>query len=86
MGDWTKIIYDKIPMFYGQIMQQGYLTDPALSFCAIGDAKTDKAPLQVADFGQGKEIDEKLSKLWLEDGGGGNQKESYELAAFFYHY
>lgn len=65
-------------------MQQSYLSDPALSFCAIGDSTCDQAPLQISDFGQGKEIDEKVSKIWLEGGGGGNEHESYELAAFFY--
>ncbi len=56
MGDWSKVIiysfsyniqviYDKMPMFYGQIMLQGYLTDPALSICGIGDATCDYAPL-----------------------------------------
>ena len=46
MGDWSKIIYDKMPMFYGQIMMHGYLKDPALSIAGIGDAIAgDKAPL-----------------------------------------
>ncbi len=84
MGNWTKIIYDKMPMFYGQIMMQKYLEDPAISFCAIGDAVTDNAPLQVSEFGQGKEIDQLISKMYLEGGGGGNQHESYELGAYFY--
>jgi hypothetical protein len=84
MGTWPKIIYDKMPMFYGQIMTQKYLSDPSISFCAIGDGVYDKAPLQVAEFGQGMEIDQLIAKLWLEGGGGGNGKESYELAAYFY--
>jgi hypothetical protein len=54
MGDWSKIIYDKMPMFYGQIMMQGYLTDPALSVCGVGDANSDNAPLQIGEFGQGE--------------------------------
>ena len=41
-------------MLYGQIMMKHYLNDPAISFCAIGDATTDDAPLQVTGFGQGK--------------------------------
>jgi hypothetical protein len=45
MGNWSKIIYDKMPMFYGQIMMQGYLDDPALSIAGVGDATCDKAPL-----------------------------------------
>jgi len=63
MGNWTKIIYDKFPLFYGQIMMQGYLQDPSVSFCAVGDIATDDAPLQITDFGQGKAIDELISKL-----------------------
>jgi len=73
-----------MPMFYGQIMLQGYLTDPALSFCGIGDTTCDNAPLQITDFGQGKEIDQMLDKVYLEGGGGGGFKESYEMAAYFY--
>jgi hypothetical protein len=72
-------------MFYGQIMIQQYLQEPAISFCAIGDAKTDKAPIQITEFGQGKEIDEQISKVFLEGGGGNNAVESYELAAYFYN-
>lgn len=52
-------------MFYGQIKLQNYLPDPAISFCAIGDATCDQAPLQVSGFGQGKEIDEIVQKLYL---------------------
>jgi hypothetical protein len=84
MGDWTKVVYDKMPMFYGQLMVQGYLTFPAISFCAVGDAVADDAPLQVAEFGQGRQIDQSISKMYLEGGGGGGFTESYELAAHFY--
>jgi hypothetical protein len=84
MGDWTKIIYDKMPMFYGQIMMQNYLQEPAISFCAVGDYTSDEAPLQITEFKQGSEIDSSLAKMYLEGGGGGTHFESYELAAYFY--
>ena len=84
MGDWSKIIYDKMPMFYGQIMMQKYLTEPAISFCAVGDYTSDTAPLQVAEFGQGKEVDQLISKIYLEGNGGGGYTESYEFPAYFY--
>ena len=84
MGNWSKIIYEKMPMFYGQIMMQNYLKDPSISFCAVGDATSDQSPLQVSEFGQGKEIDQLIGKMYLEGGGGGNQHESYELSAYFY--
>ena len=98
MGNWSKvpiflikyliilfkIIYDKLPMFYGQIMMQGYLPDPSVSFCAIGDATCDDAPLQVTEFGQGSGIDQLISKIYLEGNGGSGSYESYELAGYFY--
>lgn len=71
-------------MFYGQIKMNDYLKDPAISFCAIGDVAFDRAPLQVTNFGQGSQLDQLISKIYLERGGGNNIQESYELAAFFY--
>jgi len=84
-GDDSKILYDKLPMFFGQLIMQEYVDDPLISFAAIGDA-TDKddAPLQVCDFASGDDLDTKLKLLWLEEGGGGSGQESYELAAYFY--
>ena len=72
-------------MFYGQIMIQEYLTDPSVSFCAIDDT-LDMAPLQVTDFGQGVQIDQLISKIFLECGGSGitDEHEAYELSALFY--
>eukprot|EP00757_Euglenozoa_sp_SAG-D1_P022552 gene22552-1341_t len=42
MGNWTKIIFDKLPMFYGQILMHQYTEDPAMCFCGVGDAYTDE--------------------------------------------
>jgi hypothetical protein len=84
MGDWVYVIYDKLPMFYGQIKIQNYLSDPSVSFSAIGDHNCCTAPLQVSEFGAGVELDQMISKLYLEGNGGGNEHESYELAAYFY--
>jgi hypothetical protein len=71
-------------MFYGQIMMHNYLQEPSLSICAIGDYKSDRSPLQVSGFAEGNNIDKVLPNIWLEGGGANNQKESYELAAYFY--
>ena len=86
MGDWVQIVYNKMPMFYGQIMMQKYLSDPAISFCAIDDIKCDSGyrPLQVTEFGQGIAIDQLLCKMNINGWGGGNEHESYDLAAYFY--
>lgn len=85
MGSWSKVIYDKMPMLFGQIMMQGYLPDPAISFAAIGDApRRDSAPIQVCDFAQGDTLDSWLTRLYLEGGGGSNEVESYTLVAQAY--
>ncbi len=84
MGDSTKIMFDKIPMFWGQIEQKGYLPDPAVSFAAVGDVYTDQAPLQVTQFEKAIAIHPWLKKIWLEGGGGGQTMESYDLAALFF--
>ncbi|HNF97164.1 MAG TPA: hypothetical protein PK493_07700 [Pseudomonadota bacterium] len=83
-GDDTRIIYDKLPMFIGQIIMRNYVPGPAVSFAAIGDANSDQAPLQVGQFEADNRLDDVLSKIWIEEGGGGTGQESYELAAYFY--
>ncbi|HEY8378806.1 MAG TPA: hypothetical protein VIK91_20080 [Nannocystis sp.] len=84
-GDDTRIIYAKLPLFIGQIELKGYVPGAAISFCAIGDATAgDKAPIQISQFEADNRLDEALSKIWIEEGGGGTGQESYELAAYFY--
>lgn len=85
MGQDAFTIYDKMPMFYGQLLIQGYVPDPAISFAVVGDVNCDDAPIQVCDFAQGDALDEWLKKLYLEGGGGGQNMESYELMAFYYN-
>lgn len=84
-GDDSRIMYEKLPMFIGQIEMKGYVEGAAVSFAAIGDAKDgDKAPLQVGQFEADNRLDDVLSSFWLEEGGGGSGQESYELAAYYY--
>ncbi len=84
-GDDSRIIYNKLPLFIGQIIMKNYVPGPAVSFAAIGDATAeDQAPLQVGQFEADNRLDAVLSKIWLEEGGGGSGQESYELAAYFY--
>ena len=83
-GDDTKLMYDKLPMLMGQIALQGYVKNPGISFAAIGDASSDNAPLQVGQFEGDNRLDEVISRIWIEEGGGGTGQESYELAAYYY--
>lgn len=84
-GEDAKVIYNKLPMLIGQIIMKAYVPDPVVSFAAIGDATSgDKAPIQVGQFESDNRLDEVLSKVWLEEGGGGTGQESYELMAYYY--
>lgn len=83
-GNDAAIVYEKIPGFIGRLVMTGLVKHPTISWGAIGDATSgDHAPVQIGQFEADKRIDEVLSKVWLEEGGGGTGKESYELNAFY---
>jgi hypothetical protein len=82
--EFANIVYDKAPMLYGQIEQQGYLKNFDICFSAIGDAHCDNSPIQVCDFKAGIDIDKELKKLYMEGGGGGQTMETYELSAYYF--
>jgi hypothetical protein len=65
------------------LVKKGYVADPQILFGAIGDATTDRVPLQIGQFESGNEMDEALSLIFLEGNGGGQQTESYELAMYY---
>ncbi len=81
-GDDAKVIFSKVPMFFGQIKMRGYVTDPEICWVGFGDATSDKGPLQVAQFESDNKLDDWLAKMWLEEGGGGTGQESAEIAAY----
>src|ERR1041384_1297959 len=59
-GDDTKLMYEKLPQLMGQIELKGYIDNPGISFAAIGDATSDRAPLQVSQFEGDNRLDEAL--------------------------
>ena len=65
-----------------EIDQRQPVTDPHLLVGAVGDAFTDRAPIQMTQFEGGVVLAEQLRRLWIEGNGGGNNGESY-LAAHF---
>ncbi len=83
-GDDAKVVYEKLPTLIGWLELHGYLPDAAISFAAVGDANADQAPVQISQWERDNRLDAALSKVWLEEGGGGTGEESYELAAYFY--
>jgi len=89
MGTWPRVLFDKLPVFAGQINMQGYAPDP--SFCFAGMADTGEAgrsrqkPVQITDFGQRKECDEYLKLISPASGKGAvGGHEAYELAVFYF--
>ena len=78
MASWPFEIFDRLPLLYQTLSQ--YRPDLEVSFAAIGDAYCDRWPLQVTGFAKGIELDDKLTALYGE-GGGGDMPESYQLFA-----
>lgn len=60
------------------------VSDPQICFAAIGDATSDRVPVQVGEFeADDKKAEEHLSNIFLEGAGGGQNRESYEMALWF---
>lgn len=84
-----EVLQAKLPDLFGLLQRKGYIEDPQIMFGAVGDADkgsywgADKAPLQIGQFETSVAADEQLRSIFLEGGGGGQQTESYQLAAYF---
>ena len=66
-------------VLFQEILDRKPISDPHIMFMGIGDAASDRAPLQVSQFEADDRIIEQLTKLWVEGSGGGNDSESYNL-------
>ncbi|KXO99057.1 Uncharacterised protein (plasmid) [Tsukamurella tyrosinosolvens] len=83
MGSVPVTMQKQLAKLHGLLLRKGYATDPQIMFGAIGDADTDRVPLQVGQFESDNRMDEQLRNIFLEGNGGGQKSESYELAAYF---
>ncbi|MDD5586207.1 MAG: hypothetical protein PHY92_04520 [Alphaproteobacteria bacterium] len=72
LGTLMKEIYDRKPV-----------SDPQIMCMAVGDARCDRAPIQVTQFETDIRIAKQLEDLYLEGCGGGNHGESYNLPWYF---
>ena len=76
MGEWPRVIYDKLPMFYGQIMLQDYLTDPAIMCAApprrvrVRDSTLARAKALCGAAGAARRFAGVADTKMREDGGG----------------
>jgi hypothetical protein len=83
MREVPRIVQRNLTKLMGLLIRKGYVEHPAIMVGAIGDATSDQYPLQVGQFESGIEIEDNLTNLILEGGGGGQTTESYELALYF---
>lgn len=80
------LVKEGLPHMMQGIIDEG-TPDPALLFIAVGDSTCDQVPLQVGQFESGdQELDQWLTRTYIEGGGGGNEGESYLLAWYFAAY
>jgi hypothetical protein len=84
MGDIPDLLARRqLPSFVKALLDYG-ITDPQVLFMAVGDAFSDRAPLQVGQFESAeREMDQWLTWSFIEGGGGAFGTESYELALYF---
>lgn len=83
MGMVPRQLLGKLPELFSLLLRKGYLEHPQVLFGGIGDAYSDRVPLQVGQFESDNRCDEDLEKIFLEGNGGGGGHESYELALYF---
>ena len=84
MCDNPPIFQKHLPKLMSLLIDRGFLDDPHVLLGAIGDAHGDEIPLQIGQFEAGVEIDDALTNLVLEGGGGPGTEESYELPIWFF--
>ncbi len=84
MGSIPKLIATKQLPNFMKVLTECKIDDPQLLFMAVGDANYNSAPLQVGQFESTAELmDQWLTQVYLEGGGGGNRMENYELGMYF---
>jgi hypothetical protein len=83
-GNDARLVHAKLPEFVMNIQKDGPVEDPEVCFAAVGDAKSDRAPIQIGQFETDNRMDDHLENIWLEEGGGGSGQESYELMAWYF--
>jgi len=82
MYNTPRTLQEKLGGLMALLTEKQYISDPQIMFGAIGDAYCDRAPLQVGQFESGLEMEDDLGKLYLEGGGGGQKRETYELGVY----
>lgn len=84
MGSIPVTLQKKLPQLMGLLTRKDYIPHPQILFGAIGDVYSDTTPLQVGQFESGLEMDDNITNIFLEGNGGGQNKESYQDALYFF--
>jgi hypothetical protein len=66
-----------------ELLARKPVKNPHLMCLGIGDAISDRGPLQATQFEPDIKIAQQLAQIWLEGNGGANNGESYHLAWYF---
>lgn len=74
---------EALPKLMGLLVQKDFCEDPQVLFSAFNDATTGAHGLQVGQFESSDEVDDDLTRLPLQGGGGGSMEESSELAIYW---
>jgi hypothetical protein len=79
-----EIFVEKLPDLMDLLLKKGYVPEPQILFGAVNDATTDPvAALEIGQFESGNQMDDVLTNILLQGGGGNGVTESYELAMYF---
>jgi hypothetical protein len=77
------LVREKLGSLMNTLISHG-VKSPQILFGAIGDHISDRFPLQIGQFESGTaELDQWLTEIYIEGGGGGQVMESYTLAWLF---
>ena len=83
MGRVPRIIMDNLPKLRGALINKGYLPQAQLMVGAVNDAVWSQFPIQISQAENGNEIDEHISNIFIEGGGGSDYHESYDLMFYY---
>ena len=83
MSDLLSVTAQKLGEMVKDILERQPVEGPQIMFCAVGDSRCDRSPLQATQFESDIRIASQLTDLWFEQGGGGNSFESYPLVWYF---
>lgn len=80
MGQTAIEVQKKLNPIMTEILEDKSIKDPELMIMALGDLDYDSSPIQISQFESDTRIAVNLDKVYFENGGGGNNWESYTAA------